>query len=162
MSFRTDALKKLGGFNVSLGTGSRGMGGEETRVFTEILLGGGTIVYQPNAVTYHYHRRSVDELKRQMYGYGVGLTAYYTSLILEHPSALIELARLLPLAYRDLFTGRSLRSGGLPSDFPKDLLAVNRRGLVKGPYCYLAGVWEERGGARRDTASPHAKGGRSE
>jgi len=74
-----------------------------------------------------------------MHGYGSGLTAFYTSLIMFHPSRLVALARLLPMAVRDFFGHDSLRTGSLPSEFPVHLLAANRRGLILGPARYLQG-----------------------
>jgi GT2 family glycosyltransferase len=137
MAFRVEALTRIHGFDVALGAGSRCMGAEDTRAFTDLLCAGGTVVYQPTAVTHHYHRRTVEELRKQVLGYGVGLTAYYTSLVLDRPSCIPELIRLLPTAYRDLFSSASLRSGDLPSDFPADLRTANRRGLLAGPVSYV-------------------------
>ena len=137
MAFRASALSRIGGFDVSLGAGSRCMGAEDTRAFTDLLCSGGTVVYQPTAVTRHLHRRSVEELWRQMFGYGVGLTAFYTSLVLTRPRCFPALIRLLPRVYRDLFGSESLRSGELPLTFPSELRRANRRGLLVGPVSYL-------------------------
>jgi hypothetical protein len=137
MAFRVDALTRIGGFDVSLGAGSRCRGGEDTRAFTDLLCSGGTLVYQPTAVTCHFHRRSFEELQQQMRGNGVGLTAFYTSLVLTRPRCVPELIRLLPMVYRDLFGSESLRSGALPSTYPVELRRANRRGLLIGPVAYL-------------------------
>jgi glycosyltransferase involved in cell wall biosynthesis len=144
MAFKTEELRKSGGFDASLGAGSKSMGGEETRAFTDLLLAGGTMVYQPTAITHHFHRRSIEELRRQMYGYGAGLTAFYTSLILTRPKSISGLVGLLPSAYRDFFGSDSLRSGSLPDSFPKQLLKINRKGLVSGPFLYLRARHEAR------------------
>jgi len=137
MAFRVSALTRMGGFDVALGPGVRGMCADDTRAFTDLLYAGGTAVYQPTAVTYHFHRRTVEELQFQLYAYGVGLTAFYTSLVVSHPRCIPDLIRLLPMAYRDLFSSKSLRSGDLPSDFPSELRKANRQGMVKGPILYL-------------------------
>ena len=137
MAFRASALARIGGFDVCLGAGSRCMGAEDTRAFTDLLCSGGTVVYQPTAVTRHLHRRSAEELRRQMFGYGVGLTAFYTSLVLTRPQCFPALIRLLPTVYRDLFGSESLRSGGLPLTFPSELRRANRRGLLAGPVSYF-------------------------
>ncbi len=72
-----------------------------------------------------------------MFGYGVGLTAFYTSLVLTRPRCFPDLIRLLPMVYRDLFGSESLRSGELPLTFPSELRRANRRGLLVGPVSYL-------------------------
>jgi GT2 family glycosyltransferase len=152
MAFKTEHLRKAGGFDPSLGAGSRSMGGEETRVFTDLLLDGGTIVYQPTALTHHFHRRSMEELRRQMYGYGAGLTAFYSSLALTRPKSILGFFGLLPSAYRDFFRSDSLRSGSLPDNFPKQLLKINRKGLISGPLLYLSARNQTR---RIDKMSSH-------
>ena len=43
------------------------------------------------------------------------------------------LIRLAPRALRDLYSSDSLRVATLEDDFPRDLLAENRRGLLAGP-----------------------------
>ena len=137
VAFRTSALNRIGGFDIALGPGTASMSNEDTRVFTDLLCSGGTVVYQPTAVTRHFHRRSVEELRTQMLGYGVGLTAFYLSLVLDHPRCVPALIKLLPKAYRDMFGREGLQSSGLPSDFPADLLRAKRRGMFIGPMSYL-------------------------
>ncbi|GII23955.1 glycosyltransferase [Planosporangium mesophilum] len=139
MTFRPGVIEGIGGFDAALGAGTPAMGSEDTLAFTRVLLGGGTIVYQPTALTWHYHRRDLDGLRRQMIGYGAGLTAAYTSLILSDPRVLVGLARLVPTALRDLTSDDSLRSAGLEADFPRELMGANRRGMLTGPFRYLAG-----------------------
>jgi hypothetical protein len=151
MAFRSSALAEIGGFDVALGAGSPCMGAEDTRAFTELLCLGGTVVYQPTAVTRHFHRRSVEELRHQMLGYGVGLTAFYTSLVLTRPRYIPDLVRLIPTAFRDLFGKDSLRSGALPPSFPSELLRANRRGTLVGPLLYVRAKFEP---ARRSRRRP--------
>ena len=137
VAFRTSSLKRIGGFDIALGPGTASMSNEDTRVFTDLLCSGGTVVYQPTAVTRHFHRRSVEELRTQMLGYGVGLTAFYASLVADRPLCVPGLIRLLPRAYRDMFGRQGLQSSGLPPDFPEDLLRAKRRGMFIGPVSYV-------------------------
>lgn len=137
MAFRRATLIELGGFDPALGAGTLSLGAEDTLAFTELLLRGGTVVYQPSAITFHFHRTGSAALRRQMFGYGVGLTAFYTSLLLERPRSLADLLRLVPVFLRDAFGSASLRSGDLPRGFPSALRWANREGLVAGPLRYL-------------------------
>jgi cellulose synthase/poly-beta-1,6-N-acetylglucosamine synthase-like glycosyltransferase len=139
VAFHTRSLARIGGFDVALGPGTPSMSSEDTRVFTDLLRVGGTVVYQPTAVTRHFHRRTTEELRLQMFAYGTGLTAFYTSLVLSHPQCVPELIRLLPKMYRDLFTSESLRSSDLPDDFPSEMRRAKRRGMAVGPVSYLHG-----------------------
>jgi len=139
MTFRPGVIERIGGFDVALGAGTPAMGSEDTLAFTQVLVTGGTIVYQPTAVTHHYHRRDFAGLQKQMVGYGAGLTAAYTSLLLSRPGLLWPLIKLAPTALRDLTGSDSLRVSTLKDDFPRELLSANRRGMLAGPRAYLRG-----------------------
>jgi GT2 family glycosyltransferase len=139
MTFRPGVIERIGGWDNALGAGTPAMGSEDTLAFTQVLLSGGTIVYQPTAVTHHYHRRDFEGLHKQMVGYGTGLTAAYTSLVLGRPGLLWSLMRLAPTALRDLTGSDSLRVSTLQDDFPRELLSANRRGMIAGPRAYLRG-----------------------
>jgi glycosyltransferase involved in cell wall biosynthesis len=139
MTFRPGVIERAGGWDVALGAGTPAMGSEDTLAFTKVLVDGGTIVYQPTAVTHHYHRRDLAGLRKQMIGYGAGLTAAYTSLLLGRPALLWPLLKLVPGALRDLTGKDSLRVSTLQDDFPRDLLGANKRGMLAGPRLYLKG-----------------------
>jgi len=139
MTFRPGVIERIGMFDTALGAGTPAMGSEDTLAFTQVLLGGGTIVYQPTAVTRHFHRRDLEGLRKQMVGYGTGLVAAYTSLLLSRPSVAWGLVKLLPAALREMTAKDSTRTATLRDDFPRELLAANRRGMLAGPRAYLKG-----------------------
>lgn len=138
MAFRTDALRDIGGFDEALGAGTSTKGGEDTKVFTQLLRSGATIVYQPSALVRHYHRPDLSGLRTQLEGYGTGLTAFYTALIVDDPSVVWPLVKMAPRAILDLVSANSPRVAGLDQDFPTDLLASNRRAMLVGPVRYLS------------------------
>lgn len=150
MAFRTESLRAAGGFDPALGAGTRTHGGEETKVFTSLLRSDQTVLHWPAAITWHYHRRQMDQLRKQFYGYSAGLSAFYASMIRSDPSVVWEIARLVPHGLRDL----GLRDGGmkfdqLPEDFPKDLLNAGRRGLATGAFSYVIEALNDRLGGWR-------------
>ncbi len=151
MVFRPGVIERIGGFDTALGAGTPAMGSEDTLAFTQVLRSGGTIVYQPTAVVRHYHRRDLDGLRKQMVGYGTGLTAAYTSLILHSPLVIFPLLRLVPTALRDLSGGDSLRTATLQDDFPRELLGANKQGMLRGPRAYLAGRRRDRRLKKQET-----------
>lgn len=144
MTFRAGVIESIGGFDPALGAGSPAMGSEDTLAFTQVLLAGGTVVYHPGAVVRHFHRRDLAGLRQQMVGYGCGLTAAYTSLVLADPRLLLSLLRLAPRALRDLRNADGPRLAGLSDDFPRELLGANRRGMLRGPVAYLRGRRRDR------------------
>jgi GT2 family glycosyltransferase len=139
MAFRPGVIEWLGGFDPALGAGTPAMGSEDTAAFMRVLYRGGTIVYQPTALVWHYHRPDRAGLERQLVGYGTGLTAAYLSLVMKDPRVLFGLIRLIPTAVRDLFGSASPRTAGLGPDFPTELLGRNRSGMLRGPFAYLRG-----------------------
>ncbi len=138
MAFRTELLRSTGGFDIALGAGTSTHGGEETKVLCTLLRDGHRVLHWPPAVTWHVHRRTMEELRAQFYGYSAGLSAFYASMIRDDPAVLGELVRLAPHALRDL----GIRPGGtktdqVPDDFPTELLTAGRRGLLAGAPHYV-------------------------
>src|SRR5205823_3427276 len=103
MAFRPGVIERIGGFDPALGAGTPAMGSEDTLAFAQVLRGGGTIVYQPTAVTRHVHRRDLAGLRKQLVGYGVGTAAAFTALVMREPRVVFGLVRLVPTVLRDLF-----------------------------------------------------------
>jgi GT2 family glycosyltransferase len=137
-AIRRSTFRRLGRFDPALGAGTRALGSEDTKAFTEILLSGESIRYQPSAITKHYHRRDNAAFSRQMYGYGVGLTAFYASLVLDRWSLVDDLVRLAPRAWRVMTDRGGPRLAGLGEEFPVEVLRLHRRGVLRGPFAYLA------------------------
>jgi len=135
MAFRRDAIERIGRFDCALGTGTATLAGEDTAALSTLLLAGGTIVYQPSAIVHHRHRRDYSALERVMLGYGRGLSAYYASMVVRHPSCLPELLRLSRRALRDQLSCGGGRLGELDG-FPSELLRINRKGLLQGAFVY--------------------------
>jgi glycosyltransferase involved in cell wall biosynthesis len=140
MAFRTEALRSVKGFDPCLGAGTRTHAGEETRALSLLLSSGHAVLHWPSAITWHTHRRDMEALRKQLHGYGAGLSAFYASMIRSRPTAAFDILRLSPYALRDLKQDHeSLRLGQLPDDFPAFLLKAGRRGLLEGGFMY---AWE--------------------
>jgi len=139
LATRAGVVESIGGFDPALGAGSPAKGGEDTLALTQVLLAGGMIVYHPAALTRHFHRSDLDGLRRQLIGYGTGLTAAYTSLLVKQPRRLPQLLALTPIALRDIFGASGARVATINDDFPRDLLRANLRGMIVGPAAYLRG-----------------------
>ncbi len=141
MAFRMTALRAAGPFDEYLGAGTRTHGGEETRLFALLLRAGEVVLHWPEAITWHYHRRGMDELHTQFYGYSAGLSAFYASMIRSNPSVILDILRLAPNALSDLGLRRGgIRSDQLPQDFPRTLLSAGRKGLLAGAFNYASEI----------------------
>jgi GT2 family glycosyltransferase len=82
-SFRREVLETVGGFDEALGAGTPTRGGEDLAAFVAVLHAGWAIAYEPSALVWHHHRSTVEDLRQQMFGYGTGLSAYLTTLLLD-------------------------------------------------------------------------------
>jgi GT2 family glycosyltransferase len=139
MAFRVSALNELGGFDTSLGTGTPARGGEDLASFIAVLLAGGSIAFEPSAVIRHSHRGTNKEFRHQVFSYGVGLSAMYTSLLMADRRHRRDIFARLPSAAR-LF----LRSGngtvqrsGADGSAPALLRVRQAAGILAGPALYL-------------------------
>jgi glycosyltransferase involved in cell wall biosynthesis len=139
VAFRRDALDRIGGFDVALGPGTPARAGADLLAMTMVLLAGYRIAYEPAALMLHDHRRDLDGLRRQMEGYGTGLTAYYAALLRHRPSLLPELIRLAPAGIGYLRRTKYTRTTA-----PPDLLGGLKRrkqwSMLMGPVAYARGV----------------------
>ena len=142
MAFRREALASIGGFDVALGAGTPALSGEDTLAFTLVLLDGYRIAYEPMALTRHHHRQDLESLYRQLRGYGLGLTAYYSALIRHRPSALLSLLRLLPSAVGYLRATGPERSV-TTHELPPGLKPRQRRWMLLGPAAYVRSVYRQ-------------------
>ncbi len=137
MAFRLTALERLSGFHEDLGTGTLARGGEDLAAFFELVTAGGTVAFEPAALVRHFHRRTIEEFEQQVYGYGVGLAAFYTREILHRPSHLIELVRRFPAVLRWLLRSGVERSPTGTTHYPSNLRSLQLRGILWGPIAYL-------------------------
>jgi glycosyltransferase involved in cell wall biosynthesis len=149
MAFKTDALRRIRGFDECLGAGTRTHGGEDMLVLAQLLRRGEIVLHWPSAVTWHYHRREMEDLKKQLYGYCASLSAFYASLLRSQPSIAIDLLKLLPLVVREALPQKdSLRSGHLPEDYPSEILRSARKGFAEGAWLYVQEVRAQRDGIK--------------
>ncbi|GAA4301830.1 hypothetical protein GCM10023086_17900 [Streptomyces venetus] len=150
MAFRTAVLRSVGGFDPATGAGTAARGGDDLYGFVRVLAQGHRLRYTPSALVWHHHRETWRDLETQAYGYGAGLTAYLTAVLVNRPALLPAFLARLP---RGLAHARALTAvretegtggGGTPGDhdarthpWPRRLSRLQRRGMVYGPVGYL-------------------------
>lgn len=84
MAVRRAVLEDVGPFVEALDAGTPTQSGGDHEMMSRILRNGYRIVYEPAALNWHRHRRSWEALKRTLYGYGVGVYAGFTHLVIEY------------------------------------------------------------------------------
>ncbi len=135
-SFRTAALREIGGFDPALGNGTPALGGVDSEALLRTVLCGQTIAYEPRAVVHHAHRPDYDDLRRQVYSYGVGLTAYYLKTLLARPDLVGDFLAKIPVGLRFLLSAESELNEAKLEDYPAELDWLERRGMLLGPWAY--------------------------
>ena len=137
MAFATGIMSKLGGFDAALGAGTLARGGDDLAAFYCIVQCGHQLVYEPESVVWHHHRRGEDGMERQAFGYGMGLGAYLTKVVLDRPKAALDLALGLPAGLSHMFGAASPKNRRLPADYPQQLVWRERLGILNGVLGYL-------------------------
>ncbi|MBL7498623.1 glycosyltransferase [Frankia sp. CNm7] len=134
---RASVMLALGGFDEALGAGTPPAGGEDLDAFVRVVLAGRALAYEPSAIVWHSHRSDLAGLRKQMWGYGTGLTAYLAKHLADGrvradvlrrvPRGLLRLARI----------GTETReSYGSEQTLPRGLVAREWAGMVVGPLRY--------------------------
>ena len=141
---RRSAFEAAGGFDMDLGVGTPTRGGEDLAFFLKLLFRGGTLAFEPGALVRHHHRRTKGALLKQVFGYGVGLGAMYSSVVRKDPRHVVAMLRRLPAAVSLLMRPRSERSVSTASSYPRSMLFLQIVGIAWGPVAYLRSVRQGR------------------
>ncbi|GAB3172277.1 glycosyltransferase [Streptomyces incanus] len=152
MAFRTEVLRAVGGFDPATGAGTPARGGDDLYGFVRVLAQGHRLRYTPRALVWHHHRETWADLETQAFGYGAGLTAYLTAILVNRPALLPAFLSRLPrglsharglTAVRD--TGDTGDGSAAPGNhdtrtthpWPRRLSRLQRKGMLYGPVGYL-------------------------
>jgi glycosyltransferase involved in cell wall biosynthesis len=141
MAFKASVLHHLSGFDPAAGTGTPARGGEDLAIFFQVVTRGYQLVYEPGALVHHYHRRGYEGFRKQIYSYGVGLTAYLTKVLLDRPVLLFDLMKRIPSGALYLLSSHSSKNLSKQPDYPKELDWLERLGMLSGPWAYLRSRW---------------------
>ena len=137
MAFSRAGLAAIGGFDPALGAGTTARGGDDLAGFLDILKQGYQIVYAPDALVWHHHRRTETGMAQQARGYGIGLGAYLTRAVLRDPAALLHFILVAPRGLVHIFGASSSKNVRLPGDYPTAYLRAERLGILSGLPAYL-------------------------
>jgi len=137
MAFRTSYLCANGGFADALGAGTLARGGDDLAAFHDVIVRGHQLVYEPAAIVRHHHHRTEEALRRQLHGYGVGLGAYLTHVVVTRPWSLVSMLRHGLAGVRHITDDDSSKNARRPEGFPADLISLERRGMLAGPWWYV-------------------------
>ncbi len=72
-----------------------------------------------------------------MFGYGSGLSAYLTRTLLNHPGAVLPMARAAIPGLAHLLNPRSPKNSNKRRNYPRRLTVLELAGFAAGPLLYL-------------------------
>ncbi len=146
MAINRKVIESLGPFDEALDVGTPTRSGGDNEMFSRILSAGYRIVYDPTALCWHKHRRSWEELRKTVYGYGVGVYAAWTRSIIAYKEF-----GVLKLAWwwfwREQFPAlrRSFRQlKREKNSIELKLILSELSGCIVGPWAYLLSRWQKR------------------
>jgi GT2 family glycosyltransferase len=134
MGVRRTLVLDLGGFDERLDAGMPTRSGGDHEMFVRMLSRGHQIAYDPAAVSWHRHRRTEHELLDTVYGYGVGVYAMWTGLLLERREiGVLRIAwQWFQSDHRSVLLTRPAADGGRDA-----LRRAELRGCTRGPGAWL-------------------------
>jgi GT2 family glycosyltransferase len=139
MAFRTDVLRRLGGFEEAL------LNGQDLAVFAQLVWRGYGLGFESAALVRHIHRADHEGLRRQTEGFGVGYAAMITSLLFDDPRHLGGMLGTVPRALWSMTRDYRHKLDSAPvNERNRELARLELRGMRRGPLVYLR--W--RGGKR--------------
>lgn len=137
MGLRKSLCRNVGAFDEALDAGTRTRSGGDHEYFIRILLKGYNIVYEPQALSWHRHRRTWKETRDTIKGYGTGVYAYWTRLFfVEREWGVWRLSYgwFMGNQLPDLIRAVLRRPGAKPLS----LLIAELQGCIAGPWAYLS------------------------
>ncbi len=162
MAFRTDLLQEIGGFDSALGVGTIARGGDDLSAFFQVINSGQRLVYEPAAIVFHRYSQDYASLRKRAFGYGVGLTAYLTSVLFQRPKRIFDMVLRIPLAIKHILDPRSEKNEARQSGFPRELKLLELGGMFYGPLAYLRSRFNVRQWSKLDVNVTNLEHGKSQ
>jgi glycosyltransferase involved in cell wall biosynthesis len=134
MAFRREVFATAGFFDERLDVGAAGCSGD-SEMWHRVLANGGVCRYQPSAVVFHYHRRELEALRRQLFAY---MRGHVAALLVQRETTRSDrevrrLCNTLPRHYAAKLK-RRLRGRARPED---RFALTELRGALSGVLFYL-------------------------
>jgi GT2 family glycosyltransferase len=136
MAFSAEAFRALGGFDPALGNGTPALGGVDIEMFFRTIVQGYRLVYEPRAIVHHANHREYERLRRQVYMYGVGVSAFLARSLVARPDLLRDFLRRVPSGVRYALSPASEKNAHRTNRYPRELRWLELIGLVVGPFAY--------------------------
>lgn len=143
MAIRRKLITDLKLFDVEIDCGTAALSGGDTYAFYLLLAHGYTIVYNPEAVCWHRHRREMKGLRNTLYGYGVGMFVCLLHALIDNRD--LGVIYGVYSIYRYWLAPLLLKGLIHDSSAPPLILTLELiKGSIASPLAYLASRQHER------------------
>jgi len=140
MAFRKNLFDNIGGFDEALDVGTLSAGAGDHDLFYRTLRAGYILAYEPQALVWHYHRRDLNGLYRQIQDFGRGVYAFWTKTFLTDSKMRWRAFVFAGIWFITHFLSQLVRNGQLPRIF----VLAETKGALQGPLAYLFARYQAR------------------
>jgi glycosyltransferase involved in cell wall biosynthesis len=135
MSFRKEVFAQIGLFDVALDVGTPSRGGGDVEMFHRLVAQGYHLVYEPEMLVWHTHRRSFSLLSQQIYNNGRSFGCYLLTCA-RHRS--VKRSLILQFLLLDWLGQWILKRLIRPGNFPRRLVFTELFGMLGSAFAYKA------------------------
>jgi glycosyltransferase involved in cell wall biosynthesis len=146
MAIRRQLALELRLFEVELDAGTAAKSGGDSYAFYRLLRAGHDAVYEPEAVAWHRHRRTVADVRNTLHGYSVGVFCFWCVCLFSHRDW--RVLRAGPEWFVKHHLGQLVGALRQDRQRPLELVLAEIRGALAAPMAY----WRSRT-AKRNPAS---------
>jgi glycosyltransferase involved in cell wall biosynthesis len=135
MAYRRSVFEGERAFDPALDVGTPTGSGGDLEMCHRLVANGHTMVYEPAALVWHIHRRTLLGLQRQLYANGTGFGSY---LLTCARNGTVGRLAILRFALVEWLWGWILKRLVRPHGLPRRLVLAELRGAIRSPFAYLA------------------------
>ena len=130
MAYRRSVLDGVGGFDPALDVGTATGSGGDLEMCHRLVARGHTMVYEPAALVWHLHRRTLRGLERQLHANGLGFGSYLLTCARNRTVSRLAIVRF---ALVDWLYGWILKRLWRPRGVPRRLAWAELLGALRSP-----------------------------
>ncbi|MHA6249057.1 glycosyltransferase family 2 protein [Pontibacter sp. CAU 1760] len=142
MAFRREALLRGGQFDVALDVGTPSHGAGDVELFHRLMALGYTLVYDPNMLVWHTHRRQLDETEKQIEANGRSFGCYLITCSRNKTVKSTAILQFLLIDWLYKWILKNLLKP--PHCLPRRFSLIEFKGMLKSPVAYRKAQAEAR------------------
>jgi GT2 family glycosyltransferase len=133
MAFRREVFSNCGLFHTALDVGTPSHGGGDIEMFHRIVSKGSLFVYDPCMMVWHFHRRTEDQLKKQVYDNGRSFGCYLIHCLRK---SAIDPVTIFYFFFKEWFYKWNLKNLLSSHKIPRQYTWQEIKGMFSSPLAY--------------------------